>query len=65
MPEPKSASNDTMTSASVAAVMPCVGGLIFLLGQNGTEARVGHEAQSSIEAGWTEDATSAVPECVE
>jgi len=54
-----------MTSASVAAVMPCVGGLIFLLGQNGTEARVGHEAQSSIEAGWTEDATSAVPECVE
>jgi len=39
MPEPKGADTDRMETVTAAAVMPCVGGFIFYVGQSRIEDR--------------------------
>lgn len=54
-----------MSTASVAAVMPCVGGLIFWVAQNSIEARTEIERQHKSEIVTKGDATGAAQEYIE
>ena len=47
MPEPKTADTERMEAVTSAAIMPCVGGLIFYVGQSRTEDRPGFENQNA------------------
>ena len=47
MPEPKTADMERMDAVTSAAIMPCVGGLIFYVGQNRTEDRPDFENQNA------------------
>lgn len=40
MPEAKNTNTDMMSSTSVTAVMPCVGGLIFWVAKNSIETEI-------------------------
>ena len=64
MQEPKS-TTDTMTSASVAAVMPCVGGFIYWVAQNGIEGPAERERQKIDEMPADESARDYMRECVD
>jgi hypothetical protein len=65
MPESKNTNTDTMNTASVAAVMPCVGGLIFWVAQNSIEASAEIERQHKSEIVTKGDATGAAQEYIE
>jgi hypothetical protein len=56
---------DTKSAASVVAVMPCVGGLIFWVAQNSVEARAEIERQRESEIVRKGDATGAAREYIE
>jgi hypothetical protein len=47
MPEPKSADTDRMDAVTATAVMPCVGGFIFYVGQSRIEDRPDFENQNA------------------
>ena len=47
MPEPKTADTERMGAVTSSAVMPCVGGLIFYVGQNRIEDRPDFENQNA------------------
>ena len=63
MPESKNI-KDTASSASVAAVMPCVGGFIYWVAQSGIEARAERERQKNGEMPANESAAEDKRECV-
>lgn len=46
MPEAKSADTDRMDAVTATAVMPCVGGFIFYVGQSRIEDRPDFENQN-------------------
>jgi hypothetical protein len=64
MPESKNINADTMNTASVAAVMPCVGGLIFWVAQNSIEARADIERQHKSEIVTKGNAAGAAQEYI-
>jgi len=59
MPEPKTADTERMDAVTSAAVMPCVGGLIFYVGQNRTEDRPDFENQNASAVKMVGDARGA------
>jgi hypothetical protein len=65
MSEAQNTDTDTNSAASVAAVMPCVGGLIFWVAQNSIEAHAGIERQHESEILRKGNATGAARECIE
>jgi hypothetical protein len=65
MPESKSTNTDPIKSASVAAVMPCVGGFIYWVAQSGIDARAEYERQYNSEIPAKKDTTGAARECVD
>ena len=64
MAESKS-TTDTMSSASVAAVMPCVGGFIYWVAQHGNVARAERRHQKIGEIPANKNAADAERECVD
>jgi hypothetical protein len=56
MTEPKAADTERMDALTSAAVMPCVGGFIFYVGQNRTEIRPDFENQNAGAMAVEEDA---------
>ena len=59
MPEPKGADMERMDAVSSAAVMPCVGGFIFYVGQSHIEDRPDFENQNASARAMVGDATGA------